>query len=183
MAQRIMADDPGDEAIIRANEIIDAGTIAININAPTRMLIEDNLVEGAGQDGIQLGLFSAIGIEPVIRGNTISGSAGSAVNGVMGGAPTIEGNTFVDNATGLLLGLGQARVSANEFSGDGSGIALARGSDPTVTGNTIDVSGVGLIIGDGARGTLTDNDVCGAEMAISSHENAETSVDDSNDIC
>ncbi len=180
---RIMADDPGDGTTIRANEISDAVPIAINVNAATHMLIEDNVITGSGQDAIQLGLFSAIGIEPIIRGNTISGSGGSGINGVMGGAPTIEDNTFSGNATGLLLGLGQAQVLENEFTGDGTGITLARGSDPTLTGNTIDVSGVGIVLGDGAKGTLTDNEVCGAETAISTHENAETSVDGSNVVC
>ena len=181
---QIMADDPGDETVIRANEIIDAAAIAININAATRMLIEDNVVTGSGQDAIQLGLFSANGVEPIIRGNTISGSGGSAINAVMGGAPTIEGNTFSDNAIGLLLGgFNQAQVLSNEISGDGSGITVARGSDPSITGNTIDVTGIGITLGDGARSTLSGNDVCGGDASISVHENAEPVMDDSNTTC
>jgi parallel beta-helix repeat protein len=180
---RIIANDPGDAAVIRSNRISDPAASAISVNAPSRLLIEDNEISGAAEDGIRLGLFSGNGLDPTIRHNSIERSGGSGVNAVLGGAPTIEDNTFTDNALGLIVGLGQAQVRSNELSGDGSGITVARGSDPVIRDNTIDVSGIGVTLSDGARGTLSENDVCGAERAIFVHENAASNVDASNQTC
>lgn len=179
----IVANDPGDATVIRSNRISEPIATAIVVNAPSTLLIEDNEISGAGEDGIRLGLFSGLGLDPTIRHNSIVGSGGSGVNAVLGGAPTIADNTFTDNSLGLILGLGQAQVVSNVVSGDGSGITVARGSDPTIIGNAIDVAVVGITLADGARGTLSENVVCGAEQAMALHENAVSSLDDSNQVC
>ena len=180
---QITANDAGDETVIRANEITGAAAVGISLNSATKLLIEDNVVTASVHDGIQLSPFGSDGVEPVIRGNTITASGGSAVNGISGGAPTIEGNTLVDNEFGLLLGLGQAVIRGNDILGQGSGITVTRGSDPTISENTIDVAGTGVTLADGARGNLSDNDVCGGATSISVHENAVSVIDDTNVTC
>lgn len=173
---------PGNDAVVRGNDIAGAAVAGINLMTVSTPLIEDNVIADAGTDGILLGYQDARGIDPIVRGNTITGSGGSAIAVGSQAKPTIESNTLIDNRFAVLLGLGDSTVSGNDIQGEGSGIMITAGGQPQIADNVIDVSGRGISITRGSQANLSGNEVCGAEESIFV-DGAEPTIDDTNIVC
>jgi len=180
----ISADDPGDDTVIRGNDISGSVASAISVLAASTPLIEGNVLSDAGTDGIAVGFGgTGLGFDAIIRGNTITGSGGAAITASPFAAPTIESNTLVDNRFGVLTTGGNAVVDGNDIQGEGEGIILAGGGAPSITENTIDVTGRGISITRGSEATLTGNIVCGGDTSIFVDDDSEPVIDDTNEIC
>jgi len=180
----ISADDPGDDTVIRGNDISGSVASAISVMAASTPLIEGNVLTDAGTDGIAVGFGgTGLGFDAIIRGNTIRGSGGAAITASPFAAPTIEGNTLVDNRFGVLTTGGNAVVDGNDIQGEGEGIILAGGGAPSITENTIDVTGRGISITRGSEATLSGNTVCGGDTSIFVDDESEPVIDDTNEIC
>jgi hypothetical protein len=179
----IGAGDAGSDTIIRANEISDSAGTAISVTGPSAMLIEDNVLSGAGVDGIAVGFMTGEGFDPIIRGNTITAAVGNAISLGPRAAPTIEGNTLADNGFGIFLQSGDALVRHNDIRGDGIGIAVAGAGAPAITGNSIDVTGRGISLTRGSGAILSDNTVCGGDEDIFVDAESEPVIDSSNQLC
>jgi parallel beta-helix repeat protein len=85
----IFLEEPGDDTVVRGNDIHDVDIAGIAIYSAGRPLIEGNTITAAGGAGIEVGLQLAPGIEPTIRANTISDSA-IGIEVASGALPTIE---------------------------------------------------------------------------------------------
>lgn len=179
----VSASWPGDDAIIRGNDISGSLGSGIGVNTASTLLIEDNVLTDVGGDAIALGLFGAEDFDAVIRGNTITGSPGSGISAGSGASPTIENNTLIDNRFGVLLQHGDASVTGNDIRGDGTGIVVAGGGTPSITDNTIDVTGRGISLSRGSSAALSGNTVCGEEASIFVDDDAEPTIDDTNQTC
>jgi parallel beta-helix repeat protein len=137
--------DAGDEAVVRNNTISGTFDRAIGIFSPTTMLIEDNEIIAAGGDGITIGWSYSAGVDPVIRGNSITNS-GLAINVQNQASPRLEANVLVDNVNGISATNTTAAMIDNTIRGGGYGIALFSGSTPTIEGNDIQRTQTGLMM-------------------------------------
>lgn len=197
--------NPGLEAVIRDNVIEGTRNNAMSLNGPEPVgaLVEGNTIEVAQGVGIVVGYGFSDGVDPVIRGNTISDAGtGISVDGTEA-RPTIEGNVLRDNQTGVLISsAADAVVADNELSdnvfgihvmgskpvltgnvihGGTSGITVAGGS-PRLDGNTVEGAERGLDLAAGATPVLSGNTVCdnGTNLVLRGDEVPDTS---GNDIC
>lgn len=174
--------DPGDAAILRDNTISGTYDRAIGIFAPSTMLIEGNVIEDAGGDGITVGWTDSTGIDPVIRGNTIR-RVGWAINVQSRANPTIEGNTIEDATNGILLGHSAAVVEGNTIRRiKGAGVIGATLSTPVITGNSIEDSTTGITIDASVTATITGNAFCGNEVDFRSRGDV-TPLPPGNTVC
>ena len=102
--------DPGDLAVVRDNIITGTFDRAMGLFTASTMTIENNIIDNAGSDGITVGWVSAVGADPLIEGNEISGSAtGIWIAG--GAAPVISGNQIHGNGIGIACPIAQTRRS------------------------------------------------------------------------
>jgi nitrous oxidase accessory protein NosD len=159
--------DSGDEAVVRNNTISGTFDRAIGIFSPTTMLIEDNEIIAAGGDGITIGWSYSAGVDPVIRGNSITGS-GLAINVQNQASPRLEANVLVDNVNGISATNTKAIVVDNAIRGGGYGIALFSGGTPTIAGNDIQRTQTGLMM-QGPLLPFTGNRFCenGQDLLVS----------------
>ena len=201
--------DVGEGTIVRRNTVSAAHREGIGIYRRTTALIEGNMITGAGSNGITVG-FVESGVDPVIRGNTVSGSQ-TGISVALHAAPTIEGNTIVDNRTGIAAGdaPGTAIID-NQLTDNQVGITI-EGSAGSVTGNTVRGGSVGILISGlldpnaesprlidnliegasdrglviGARSSpkLSGNRVCDNSTNLVVHDDATPDIDDTNEIC
>jgi len=174
---------PGDDAILRGNEINGSRASGISIHHASTLLIEDNVIRDVTRDGITADFNGARGFDAVVRGNTISGNAGSGIAMGSGANPTIEGNTLADNNFGIFLQVGDAIVRDNDVNGGAIGIVVAGGGAQQITGNTIETTGRGISITNGSAATLSGNTVCGEEESIFVDDRSEPTIDDTNETC
>jgi parallel beta-helix repeat protein len=178
----VFLEAPGDDTVVRGNEIHDMEAAGVVLFSTGRPLIEGNVIRAVDGAGIEVGLQLAPGIEPIIRGNTISGS-GTAIQIASGALPTIEANVIRDNASGITLAGSDPDIARNDLSGNGSGVFIMRGA-PTLEANTITGGKVGLGLGsDAATPVLVGNTICGNETNINATVGAPMPATEGNEIC
>lgn len=123
------------------------------------LITQNNITGGTGVTASTFyGISVASSSSPTISGNTITGGAGTSVNGGIGvsasTAPTISNNTIVGTTNG---GSGSTNVGINASAGN-----------PIISGNTISGgTGVGSYYGilnqGGANSTITNNIIFGGQ--------------------
>jgi hypothetical protein len=101
---RIELVDPAEGSVIRGNSIMDAGWVPIGVYGQGSPIIEDNVIEGADTEAITIGElgFYAIGTNPVVRNNTITGTV-CGITVANGAAPLIESNRLSVSEFGLVF--------------------------------------------------------------------------------
>jgi parallel beta-helix repeat protein len=154
----IWLEDASDQAAIVNNTVEGQVIRGISVSSPGQISIERNRITGATDIGLRIGRNSgAAGYEPLVRGNTISGT-GVAIRVNDGGAPTIDDNTLTGNESAIVLGRDvTGSVTANTLKDNEIGMNLAL-SGPVVSGNAIDGGQIGISISGGAA-QLNDNTV------------------------
>lgn len=179
----------GDAARIRGNRIVGARSHGIEIMAPTRMRIESNTIVDAPVAGISVGVGHAIGIDPMIVGNSISGSR-SAIRVAFGAEPTIMTNDIAVGREGINIVSSSPAIRANTFRGglpgpeiwgDVRAAVFVGGGSPTIDGNVIE--GIDFAVWTGASGspTIVDNEICLLDGDAAAEELA--SLRETNAIC
>ena len=176
-------EDPGDDAIVRGNTFSGTYNRAMGLFGESTMLIEGNVVEGAGGDGITVGWNSSPGMDSFIRDNDISG-ARTGIMIYVDANPVVEGNRLHGNDTGIVGGEAVS-FTGNEVSGSRVGMQL-RGS-PTLDGNTVADGSIGIMVsGEDSTPSLSNNRICGNEQNVLISEQTNTpplEADDTNEIC
>lgn len=168
----------GDGTIIRGNTITGPLIRGIGLFDPSSPLIEGNTINGAGQNGIDLDGGGA----PLVRGNTISGARVFGISAPTG-APTISGNTLLENGSAIAWNARAGTIENNTVTGGSAGIVITAGS-PDVRDNAIEgVERRGLVVARGASPTLSGNTSCGNGENLLIVEGASPVIDDSNEIC
>ena len=176
----------GVDPIIRGNVIEGSVKWGISIGGGARPTVESNTITGAAT-AIEIEdtgwAISDIGTDPVLRGNTISGSTRAGVSVGRGATATIEENELIDNSTGISLTASDAAIEDNAITGGQAGITIVADGSPTLTGNTVEgVTARGIAIADGSP-TLTGNVLCGNGTNLWVADDAEPTIVDSNEIC
>jgi parallel beta-helix repeat protein len=172
----------GAETVVRGNTITateKGGVVAYTTGRP---LIEGNTISDSHSTAITVGLQLAPGIEPIIRGNVISGNE-TGIQLAAGTMPTIEGNELVGNTSAIVINGADARISGNHIQDNPSGIFIMQGA-PTLEDNVISGGKVGLGLG-GRRAvpTLTGNTICDNETNVSLVMGAEMPDTAGNEVC
>ncbi len=199
-----LEDASGDTAIVD-NTVEGEFVRGISVSSPGRIRIEGNRISGASDIGLRIGRNSgAAGYEPLVIGNTISGS-GIGIIVTDDGSPTIEDNTLVGNRSGIALGndatgsvasntlqdniIGlhldrSSAVAADNFiEGGQTGISITGGA-AELAGNTVEnVDNRGIEIGAEGQPILRGNRSCGNGEDLWISDLAEPVIDDSNEIC
>jgi parallel beta-helix repeat protein len=178
----IFLEEPGDEAVVRGNQLHDLEKAAIVVWSSGRPLIEGNEISDVGGAAIVVGLQLAPGIEPTIRGNAIIG-ASTGIEVAAGSLPTIESNTITGNTSGIVVVGSDAVITANELADNASGVFVMRGA-PRLEANSIMGGKVGLGLGsDEATPILVGNTICDNETNLSLTFGAEMPATEGNELC
>ena len=179
-----IAGDFGSGSVIRDNQISGSFDSAIILAQPTTMLIEGNTIHAAGRNAIDVGWNGpSPGVDPIIRGNTMVDSVGTAINLAAETNATIEDNVITGNRLGISVFRTGPVIARNEFTGNATGIMVTVGA-PTVEDNTISGGKVGLMLaGAGTSPTLSGNTICGNETNLQLATGAPAPETNGNDIC
>jgi parallel beta-helix repeat protein len=193
----------GSTAHIVDNELVDGGSIAVFGDASP-------LIEGNRLDGGPLIYLREHGVDTIVRGNEISGTAVRAIglsgpayavvednvirdagtegirvgrsSGAAGYEPLLRNNTIEGTNTGINVTLGGApTVEGNVLSGNDIGIYAAESSG-TYADNVVEGNGRGLILSNGSP-TLKGNTVQGNEVGLAALGSETTLVLTDNVIC
>ena len=154
--------DPGPESVVRGNTIRDTLDRAIGLFAPTTMPIIGNTIVGAGGDGITLGFDSALGVDPLIEDNDITGNR-IGVQVFPGSGALLKANRFSQNETAVLVQSDGARLEDNDIRDGNVGLALS-GAAPSLLGNTIcgNARDLSLLGGTELPAFDESNEICGS---------------------
>jgi hypothetical protein len=135
------------------------------------------------------GIVSGQGDGRVIRDNRVEGFRGTAIrdNQILpgqvlqrDGIGTISGNLLVDN-DGAISARDETVVQGNTVTGGTTGIIVTGGSPELLENEVSGVTGQGLRLAE--TPLLQGNTSCGNRQNIWIAEDADPSIDDSNEIC
>ncbi len=178
----IMGRGLGNQAIIQDNTIRGGTNAGVLITGPTTALVEGNVISDIDASGILVGERTAVGIDPILRDNIISGS-GTAITVSSGARPTIEGNDLTGNTSAIVVVGSDLSITGNDLRDNATGIFVMQGA-PLLDGNAITGGAVGLGLGgDRATPSLTGNTICGNQTNVSLTFGAAMPDTIGNDIC
>jgi parallel beta-helix repeat protein len=131
----------GDDTTIRYNHIRGGGEphdgrpgSAIGITGSGTALVEGNDIVDS-----PYGIDVSGGARPQVSGNTVRGSASSAILVDFGTGPTIDGNIIEGNATGIEVRGATTTpvITGNSFCGNKTDLSMPEDSTLTLDGNTV----------------------------------------------
>jgi parallel beta-helix repeat protein len=165
----ISVDFPESQPIVRGNTLGRGGWIGFSYGSGG--LVEDNVLEG-GDIGVDTGA------DPVIRGNTLRGSADGDCGSCRPSAIYVKAYAW-DHAGEGVSGTGLDTlapvIEGNDISGRGTGVDIAGdGAEPTVSGNTIHDNDTGISTGSRSAATITGNTLVDNGVGVLSSSSAST---------
>ncbi len=154
----IVIEDALDSTIARDNTIERARLHGIDILAAGHPTVEHNTIRQAESSGIAIGHSRSLGVDPIVRGNTITDSS-FGISVAQLAEPTVEANLLQRNGVGISSAVSDATFRSNQISDGGVGMALVRHA-PRVNDNTIECNVIGLVVEIGTWPRFSGNVVC-----------------------
>jgi parallel beta-helix repeat protein len=183
----VFVQDDGVSPSIDGNVFRDAHTWFIWVGGGAKPEISGNTFSGSHHYGIFVrdaarpdGVRFA-GTDPLVRGNTISGSP-VGVFLEREASARIEGNDLRDNQTGIMVEGSDPRISGNAIHENGLGVSIMRGA-PELSENVIEGNKAGLLVGPPAEPTLAGNRICDNDTNVRLMRGAEMPATEGNEVC
>ena len=172
--------DFGDDTVIVDNHLFGPGQQGIDMGSPAAATIRGNTVSDK-TDGMWIS-GAAVVEDNVVQDSGSNGIAVASAASTLGG-PTISGNRLVDNRVAIAWPAGGGLIEQNAVSGGRAGIFIGGGS-PIVRDNTVEgVEGRGIVVMRGASPILAGNTACGNGENLVVSDDATPEDDGTNEIC